>query len=336
MMEMITPVSPKKGGRVADDCVSKKLGADLVLEEEQDDDNDSLRTSSTTQDTTTAEGMMMYGYHLPIRQEREVTLNVGGEFRQQSSSRCSTCAKFGVLVVVTAFFIWIVVDSSDLEHAVEVFFQWVERNPGIGCVAFIGVCYLCTLLFLPVSILASGGGFVFAHSFGIWIGVLLATAAVFVGAGLGALTAFLSGRYLMRQTAQSLKEKYPMLEAIDSVLAEKGVRIIILLHLCPIIPFNVLNLIGGTSSMAAFTYAWTLLAILPGTVVYTFLGATASSLTLHQHQGTSASLWEIVSIVVGITLGTIGIATMSYYAKQELRKITLQREAIAALENELI
>ena len=108
---------------------------------------------------------------------------------------------------------------------------------------------------------------------------------------------------------------------LRAVLTEKGVRIILLLHLCPIIPFNVLNLIGGTSSMAALTYAWTLLAILPGTIVYTFLGATASSLTLHQHPGTSASLWEIVSIVVGITLGTIGIATMSYYAKQELRKV---------------
>jgi uncharacterized membrane protein YdjX (TVP38/TMEM64 family) len=72
------------------------------------------------------------------------------------------------------------------------------------------------VLFLPVSILSSGGGFVFANSFGIWIGASLATAAVFIGASLGAITAFLGGRYLMREAAQSLKEKYPLLEAIDS------------------------------------------------------------------------------------------------------------------------
>lgn len=114
--------------------------------------------------------------------------------------------------------------------------------------------------------------------------------------------------------------------------------------------------------MPAWTYAWTLIAILPGTLVYVCLGATASTLTLHQG---NSSVWEIVSVVVGLILGTIGIFTMSYYAKQELRKvslslsfgltfftfvvnllsflflalflqITVQRQAAAALENELI
>lgn len=150
MMEMIT-TSKEVERRNEEDLVSKKLGTDLVLEEEEDNDN--IRTS-TTQDTTTAEGRMLYGYHLPIQQERDITLNFGQDFRQQSSSssRCSTCTKLGVLLAVTAFFIWIIVDSSDLEHAVEVFFQWVERNPGIGCVAFIGVCYLCTRKFVYYSL----------------------------------------------------------------------------------------------------------------------------------------------------------------------------------------
>ena len=67
-----------------------------------------------------------------------------------------------------------------------------------------------------MSLLAPGGGFVFAHAFGIGLGVTLATAAVFVGAGLGAVTSFLAGRYLMRDSVQPLKEKYPILEAIDS------------------------------------------------------------------------------------------------------------------------
>lgn len=63
------------------------------------------------------------------------------------------------------------------------------------------------------------------------------------------------------------------------------------------------------------------------------LGSDTISLTLHQGK---SSVWEIVSVVVGLILGTIGIFTMSYYAKQELRKITVQRQAAAALENELI
>jgi len=72
--------------------------------------------------------------------------------------------------------------------------------------------------------------------------------------------------------------------------------------------------------MSAWTYAWTLIAIIPGTMAYVFFGATAGSLADSKNRG-GTTKWEIVIIIVGLTLGSIGIASMSYYAKKELRKV---------------
>lgn len=182
-----------------------------------------------------------------------------------------------------------------------------------------------SVIFFPVSVLAPGGGFVFAHAFGLILGVVLGVCAVFLGAGLGAILAFVCGRYFVRESAQQLKHRYPIIQAIDTVLVDKGVRIIILLHLCPIIPFNILNLIAGSTSMKLWTYTWTLIAIIPGTTAYVFFGATAGSLSESKNKG-GAEVWEIIIMVLGLALGITGITVMTHYARKELKKIALERE----------
>lgn len=71
------------------------------------------------------------------------------------------------------------------------------------------------MLFVPGSILTLGAGFVFANAFGLGWGVLLATVAVFCGAVAGDLTAFLLGRYLLRDWVMGWTDKYKLFKAID-------------------------------------------------------------------------------------------------------------------------
>ncbi len=103
-------------------------------------------------------------------------------------------------------------------------------------------------------------------------------------------------------------------------MEEKGFRILVLLHLCPIVPFNALNYIAGTTAVPLWTFTFALVAILPGTIVYVFLGSSAGSLAgSSSKHGTSPG--EIALIVVGLVLGIVGIGITSYYAKQELDKV---------------
>lgn len=171
-----------------------------------------------------------------------------------------------------------------------------------------------------------GAGFVFSSAFGLGLGVCLGTFAVFVGASAGALVAFLLGRYLFRDSVSGLSKKYRIFEALDVALAEKGFRIMLLLRLSPIIPFNFLNYIAGVTSITFWSYCWANFGILPGTILYVFLGASAGSLTDSASSGDSMTV-TIVVIVVGVVLGFIAIAVTSYYARQELSKVVAKREA---------
>merc|ERR1712060_952749 len=146
-----------------------------------------------------------------------------------------------------------------------------------------------------------------------------------LGASSGAIVAFLLGRYILRDWVENLTHKYPIFEAVDTALEEKGFRIMALLRLSPIIPFNALNYIAGITAISFISYAWAMIAILPGTVLYVFLGATAGSLA-DSSSGSDNNTVKIASIVVGVVFGILGVAAVSYYAKKELNNIVQRQQ----------
>jgi uncharacterized membrane protein YdjX (TVP38/TMEM64 family) len=196
-------------------------------------------------------GELSLGDQAVVQQIDDSLSELEGDFRVQEAthSRRNCLLSAIIFSAVLILFAIVIIDTTTNQYiakGISGFLTWVENNPGIGFVAFVGVNFVCTcefhhilrmtaspffnpqltavalkfvlqreVLFFPVSILAPGGGFVFAHAFGLIVGVLLGICAVFLGAGLGAILAFLCGRYLVRDSAQHLKEKYPLFEALD-------------------------------------------------------------------------------------------------------------------------
>jgi len=238
--------------------------------------------------------------------------------------------KFVIGFLFLILLLLVVLDSTIgnkiARNGLESFLEWFEDNPGPGLVAFIFVYFAATVFFIPGSILTLGAGFVFANAFGLGLGLLLGTLAVFVGASLGAIVAFLLARYLLRDWVGGMTKKYVLFEALDNAFAERGYRIMALLRLSPIIPFNVLNYIAGVTAISFMHYTLTLFAILPGTILYVFLGASAGSLADVSGAGSSNKTVTYVVIAVGIVFGVLAVAGTSYYAKQELNKLKGQNE----------
>jgi len=104
-------------------------------------------------------------------------------------------------------------------------------------------------------------------------------------------------------------------------MADKGFRIMALLRLSPLIPFNALNYIAGVTAIGFWEYTWSLLAILPGTVLHVFLGASAGSLSDSATRGDDTTV-TIVVIVVGVVFGVLAVTMTSCYARQELKRMT--------------
>ena len=137
--------------------------------------------------------------------------------------------------------------------------------------AFIVLYILATVLFLPGSILTLGAGLLF--------GLVLGFVYVSIASTLGATAAFLTGRYLARDWVARKIEGNTTFRAIDDAVAEGGWRIVGLTRLSPIFPFNMLNYAFGLTQVSLRDYffaSW--IGMMPGTVMYVYLGSLAGSL----------------------------------------------------------
>ena len=73
--------------------------------------------------------------------------------------------------------------------------------------------------------------------------------AVLVGATIGATASFVLARFVFRDMAADLIQKYPKMMAVDKAVEHKGFRIVLLMRLSPIVPFNVMNYVSGVTSL---------------------------------------------------------------------------------------
>ena len=151
------------------------------------------------------------------------------------------------------------------------FLAWVQGIGPWGAV-LLGAAYIpAALLFVPGSLLTLGAGFAF--------GVGLGTVAVSIGSTLGASAAFLAGRTLARGFIETKISSNSRFRAIDQAVKQEGFKIVLLTRLSPVFPFNLLNYAFGLTPVSLRDYflaSW--IGMLPGTVMYVYLGSAAKTL----------------------------------------------------------
>lgn len=152
--------------------------------------------------------------------------------------------------------------------------RYVERGRQLGAwgPVVLAVIYVpVTVLLIPASWVTLAGAFAF--------GVPRAFAAVSAGSTTGACLAFLLSRYLLRGWIESKLAGNPRFRALDRAVGEQGFRIVFLSRLSPLLPFGVLNYAFGATNISFGRYAlasW--IGMLPGTLMYTYLGSAAREL----------------------------------------------------------
>ncbi|KAL9178289.1 hypothetical protein ACHAXT_001717 [Thalassiosira profunda] len=255
---------------------------------------------------------------------REAAMNDDAD--RPTKKRTLPWCKILLGAILLSVLIFVIVDSFTarrIANGFQNFLDWIGENLVAGFFAFMGVYFVATVCFMPGMVLTVGGGVVFGGAAGLGPGVVLATTAVFVGGSAGAVVGFLLGRYLMREwVEQKLMPKYPVIKALDAAFQKRGFRIMLLMRLAPILPsYNIINYIAGVTSMSLWWYTLALVGILPGTLLYTYIGASAGSLASAETSG----MWT-GAIVVGVLFGIIAVIAVSYYAKKEFEKIVAEQE----------
>jgi uncharacterized membrane protein YdjX (TVP38/TMEM64 family) len=151
------------------------------------------------------------------------------------------------------------------------FAEWVEGLGAWGPIVFILGYVIATVSFLPGSVLTLAAGFIF----GLARGVLY----TFIGATIGSALAFLIARYVARGAIERKIAGNPKFAAVDRAVGREGFKIVALLRLSPLFPFNLLNYSLGLTRVSFLQYLAASIAMLPGTLLYVYYGAVARKAT---------------------------------------------------------
>ncbi|WP_198805211.1 TVP38/TMEM64 family protein [Leptolyngbya sp. BL0902] len=163
-----------------------------------------------------------------------------------------------------------IADGAWLQNYLVEALQWIDGLGWTGVLAFVGLYALATVAFVPGSALTLGAGAVF--------GLVKGTLAVLVGATLGAILAFLVGRYLARGWVSRRLEGRDNFAAIDQAVAASGFKIVLLTRLSPAFPFNLLNYAFGLTGVSLRDYALGSVGMVPGTLLYVYIGSLVGDL----------------------------------------------------------
>jgi uncharacterized membrane protein YdjX (TVP38/TMEM64 family) len=170
-----------------------------------------------------------------------------------------------------------------------------------GPVVFILGYAVAAVAFIPGSLLTLAAGAIF--------GLVKGTIYTLIGATLGAAAAFLVARYLARGAIERRIAGNAKFAAIDKAVGREGFKIVALLRLSPIFPFNLLNYSLGLTKVSFLQYLAASIAMLPGTLLYVYYGKAAGSLAAvaggaKTEKGTS--YWVVLG--VGL-LATVAVTT---------------------------
>ena len=195
--------------------------------------------------------------------------------------------------------------------------EWIRGLGAWGPVAFCALYVVACVLLLPGSVLTVGAGAVFGLATGLVV--------VSISATLGATAAFLVGRYVARGWVERTIAADPRFRAIDAAVAREGWKIVGLLRLSPVIPFNLLNYAFGVTRVRLRDYviaSWA--GMLPGTVLYVYLGSLAGDLAVGGAAGRTRSPLEWTFYAVGL-LATVAVTV---YVTRVARAALARRVAV--------
>ena len=206
---------------------------------------------------------------------------------------------------------------SQLQQQLVNLVEWINGLGVIAPVVFILAYIIITVAFLPASVVTLGAGFVFGIPNGstaeFVFGVARGSTLVFIGAMLGATIAFLIGRFVARDWIAKKVEGKSFFTALDNAIAEEGLKLIFLIRLSPAFPFNLLNYALGLTKVSLKDYVLGTTGIIPGTVMYVYLGSLIGDIAMLGAGETPSN--PVISWIIRILIFVTVVAISLYIAK---------------------
>ncbi|MCB9586576.1 MAG: TVP38/TMEM64 family protein [Polyangiaceae bacterium] len=183
----------------------------------------------------------------------------------------------------------------------------------VGALFFILGYAVASILLLPGSLLTLAAGFSWGPGWG--------TLVAWTAANLASNASFLVGRFLARGWVVERTKQMPRFAAIDGAIAGSGLRLVLLLRLSPLVPFNLLNYALSVTKVRFRDYAvGGAVGMLPGTLLYVYLGCSLESLgQLLTGQPPATSPAKTWLFWLGLLATALSVGLVTRAASRELK-----------------
>jgi uncharacterized membrane protein YdjX (TVP38/TMEM64 family) len=190
---------------------------------------------------------------------------------------------------------------------------WIQ-GLGVWGPVFLAVFYvLAAVLFVPGSVITLAAGALF--------GVAQGFVSVWIGANLGACAAFLLGRTLARDWVERKVAANPKFLTMEEAVAKEGFKIVLLLRLSPVFPFNFLNYALGLTKVSLSDYALaSLIGMIPGGLMYVYIGSVAGSLASVAAGNVEGGLAGQIFKWVGLAFTILATVFVTRIARRSLKE----------------
>jgi uncharacterized membrane protein YdjX (TVP38/TMEM64 family) len=194
-----------------------------------------------------------------------------------------------ILLIAAAVALLVLARALDAGAWLAAALTWIRSLGPVAPLVFLLIYVAACVLLLPGSVLTLGAGAVFGVAHGFVI--------VWISATLGATAAFLVGRYLVRDWVARTIAANPKLQALDVTVTREGWKIVLLMRLSPVIPFNLLNYAFGATRVSLRDYVLaSVVGMLPGTAMYVYLGSVAGELAAGSAHARTPLEWAFYGV----------------------------------------
>ena len=192
--------------------------------------------------------------------------------------------KIAILVGLVGGSIWLLLNHAEWFENPAVVKSEVVRWGAWGPLVYMLLYAVGPSFLVPGAVMTIAGGLAFGTTWG--------SVYSLIGADVGAIVAFGAGRFLGRSFVEGIVG--PRFETMLQRIARNGFQIILYLRIVPVIPYNALNLLAGSTPITFRDYFWaSMIGMIPGTILFAFLGD---------------ALWHPLSPRFFIALALIGVS----------------------------
>ncbi|MDE0885353.1 MAG: VTT domain-containing protein [Myxococcota bacterium] len=225
----------------------------------------------------------------------------------------------GLVLVLLIFF------GQWLGEQLPFFEAWIKSLGWWGPAAFVVAFTVLTMLQVPESFLAIAGGVIFGLQEGLAIVIFANITA--------ALTAFWVYRILFKNHLERMLKSHPKTHAVESAIAAKGFRLMVLLRLGPF-NYSMLNAILGASNVKLMPYLLSLIGTFPGNFATVYFGAVAQHMAQKSAGTDTLSTAHEISLVVGFVVTIIVFLFVGHVAHHAIE--SAEEEALTTKKSRAV